>query len=540
MTRVLIITFCVLVVMRTDAGQGDERFRSGKTVRADAAGVKFRGFLNLRSKPLTAVNAYPLRRRDGKRVEAFDRNALWIRSQCLGRWGNEAGTVVLARPTLPPPDTIPIVYEWRGAPLTTKALFDEWTTKNAAGAMDAETRRRWVEAFTGLPFEGAPQRVKRDVPYDAVVHRHVPKNKSNGVWVYEIQSREAEPPLFFICQLNSGNDPHRSDQAVKRSLKSIEFFEPTVDEDKRLNVHGVDKVDPDWTDEYAASRERVIGNIQNFKDWWYLPADNFIVVSNESNKRTIREILESLESCRRIFNDFYPITDKPKAVSVCRVFAEKEGYRDYAGAALAWSIGFWAAGRKELVVSPLDWGSSSMRRRALAEVLYHEGFHQYIHYASGERPTAVWFNEGNATFFEGLEIESDGDYKIKPTERAKLLNRLAKAGPLPVKPFLLMSLDAFQSGNLPANYAMVWGIVFFLRKGCQIIDKEDEYGSILSRYYDAVRKTGNPSMATAIAWRDVDIKQFTNDITEFYKNSGKLRKAARLKAIPYVKRERNP
>jgi hypothetical protein len=290
----------------------------------------------------------------------------------------------------------------------------------------------------------------------------------------------------------------------------------------------------DWSPEYQASREQVIRNIENLKDWWYLPTDNFILVANLENRKTIRTIEENLETCRRVFTEFYPIKQPLKSVSVCRVFQERDEYITYVGEEQKWTGGLWDSSRKELAISPSDWGSVRLQRELLVNVVFHESFHQYIFYATGEIHTPIWFNEGNATFFEGIEFKAGKKFDLLPTHRYRQVSDMAKGGMPPVEKFLKMSHDEFVGGNRLNNYAMVWALVYFLRKGCPVIKKEAEYGSILSRYYDAVLECRDPEKATDIAWAGVDMAQFNVDFADFWSNQGKVKKSGRVAPIMYM------
>ena len=72
--------------------------------------------------------------------------------------------------------------------------------------------------------------------------------------------------------------------------------------------------------EYAANREKVIKDIQNLKNWWFLETENYIIASNLKNKKTISELQLNIEKCRSVYKKYYPKRNSVIAVCVCKVF----------------------------------------------------------------------------------------------------------------------------------------------------------------------------------------------------------------------------
>jgi len=337
--------------------------------------------------------------------------------------------------------------------------------------------------------------------------------------------------------LESRADLDKSTKAILQSLASISFFQVSRSKikatGKEITVRKTVEKRDDWTPEYIASRERVVNNIQNLKDWWYLPTENYILVANLENKKTIREIEENLEKVHTVYKKFYPMKSSVKEVSVCRVFEERQGYLDYVGKEHEWSAGLWTAHKKELVISPMDWGSRKDKRKMLVDVVYHEGFHQYIFYATDEQHTPVWFNEGNATFFEGIKFKSKGKFEIELTHRYRRMKELAPTCGSMVPKLLKMSNQEFAGGNRENNYTLAWGLMFFLRKGSPIMKEKNNYPALLSRYYDTVLETRNPIKATEMAWKDIDMNKFAQDFAKFWNTESLIKKARRQAAIQY-------
>ena len=67
------------------------------------------------------------------------------------------------------------------------------------------------------------------------------------------------------------------------------------------------------------------------------------------------------------------------------------------------SAGYWNSRTEELVLFDAEEHERGKRPDDSGTfiVLYHEAFHQYIHYSTGELPPHSWFNEGYGDYFSG-------------------------------------------------------------------------------------------------------------------------------------------
>jgi hypothetical protein len=535
------LTLMLAGMLAAAAGQAaPEAIRLGSRESLPNVGIKFRGIKDGVPQPLATLAAYKLTRSDGQTLETFDFNELWVHAQCLGRWGAPSGTLVLARMSLPVPEKVPSIHVAQGHHLVTRELFDAWRQEAEAGTeWTAARQHQWLETFLGAKFLAEPEPMRKGGPGKAttVLFRQ-PEGATPRRWVFLVVPA-ADPQNRLVLAYEAaakGQLADKGERGVLQSLATLEFYRPTREESAAGGAASVRKETPreDWTPEYVASREQIVRSIENLKGWWCQPTDNFILVANLDNRKTIRVIEENLEDCRRVFTGFYPIKRPLTAVSVCRLFKERPEYQAYVGKEFEWSGGLWDSRRKELVISPMDWGNVRQQREMLVNVVFHESFHQYIFYVTGERHTPIWFNEGNATFFEGIEFKGKGRYEILPTYRQKEIVDLAKRGFPSVSSLLKMDHKQFIGGNRSQNYAMVWALTYFLRKGCPVIKKQAEYGEILSRYYDAVLATGDPEKATEMAWAGIDLEQFDADFAAFWERPLDIKKAARAAPVGYV------
>jgi hypothetical protein len=232
-----------------------------------------------------------------------------------------------------------------------------------------------------------------------------------------------------------------------------------------------------------------------------------------------------------VFSTFFPLKVTLKAVSVCRFFEERQDYLQYVGKELDWTGGLWYPPRKELLISPIDWASRSEERKMMIDVVYHEGFHQYLHYAINEEEASIWFNEGNATFFEGIVFKADDKFTVELPERLDRIQEMKGMahGPVDIKKFVSMSHKEFiEPSSVEKNYALAWGLMFFLHKGANVLKDKNNYSEIPMKYYDAIIETRELKKADETAWKDIDMKKFEKDFTEFWQNDSLIRKAEKF------------
>jgi hypothetical protein len=99
-------------------------------------------------------------------------------------------------------------------------------------------------------------------------------------------------------------------------------------------------------------------------------------------------------------------------------------------------------------------------RDEMMRTIRHEGFHQYLDRLLPDPP--VWFNEGMAVYYEGMDKVA-GEYRIgKP--RADDLKRLREKPFGRVAPFLEISRADFYGGGVQ-SYARGWLLVHLLKNG---------------------------------------------------------------------------
>ncbi|MHC5018620.1 MAG: DUF1570 domain-containing protein [Planctomycetota bacterium] len=150
-------------------------------------------------------------------------------------------------------------------------------------------------------------------------------------------------------------------------------------------------------------------------------------------------------------------------------------------------------------------------------VLYHEGFHQFMHQTLERAPQ--WFNEGHGDFYGGARWDPKmkrpggiGYFRIGSNEwRRKLVQQMVKAGRYTeTERFMKMTQQEMYANGGP-NYAQAWSIVHFLHK-------RPTWGKqLLVPYYKQLRKGLGLREAYKKTFGRVNVDQFEEQWSEHVK-----------------------
>ena len=198
----------------------------------------------------------------------------------------------------------------------------------------------------------------------------------------------------------------RWESRFRQVAKSFTWKDRKAGNVERLDV--LDKVNLTPARRRAIERNLVTG-------WGVVvsPKKNYVVVYNTKGRRNdalAKEIARRIELIRaQIYEKQFPPANKIDAVSVVRVCGDKAEYHQYGGP--GGSAGYWSPGTEELVF--YDASPSKKIDDNTLSVLYHEAFHQYIHYSAGSFAPHSWFNEGHGDYYGGAELRGRR-YRLKP------------------------------------------------------------------------------------------------------------------------------
>ena len=272
------------------------------------------------------------------------------------------------------------------------------------------------------------------------------------------------------------------------------------------------------------SRTAARKSIANMKDWWYAETPEYIFLSDirsATGKALVKDLQTTMPALRGAFARLVPPFEDASDVSVVRIYEEREAYKQYVGKESEWSIGLWAPMRRELIIL-----SQGKDRDHTLEIIRHEGFHQYLFYATSMADNAMWFNEGHACFFEPSEVDAKGRVEIPEDNRVNHLLANLEAATQLLPKIIRADRSGFYGGSdqqRSISYTTAWALVYFLRKGVPSQNLSD-YASILDTYLKKLAETKDGAAATAAAFEGISMKKLQNDFADFWK---KGRNAAR-------------
>jgi len=522
MKKLILFTVSAFIFISLLGASGGKKkfwFQAGNEESISSEGIKIKVMRNAKAIPITPITTYPLSYSDSKgtkKIDAFSPFELWMHEQYIAKWEGENCTMLLCRINKRPPSGMKLIL----GKFVLRETYDKWNEKEESNKFGDDDVVPWLEFFLSSKVNTSPETVKSS-PSIKILKYKLEENSKEYKEVYVVcDPKKPDNRYAVLYQLDRYMDIKKSSSAILQSISSISFSSFKETDNKQLTTKNSRKK-KEWTDEYIASRENVISNIKNLKDWWFLETENYIIVSNLKSKKLIGDIEKNIEQCRKVFQSFYPIKKPLKEVSVLKVFKDRDEYLAYLGrnSDLLWSIGFWASHKKELAVSPIDNLKGQDLNKMVLFVLYHEGFHQYMYYASDKSQISMWFDEGNATFFEGIKFKGKDNFEMEITKRCQEMDRLVQRNRLNIPALLHMDREEFYSEKGRSdNYTLSWGIMYFLYKGAPILKNKNNYSEIPMKYYDALLATGNPKKATETAWEGVDMSKFKEDFLSFWNN----------------------
>ncbi len=497
--------------------------------------------------PPPSVYTYTFNDQSGStwKEEKYEPWALWYATQHGGRWIDSYNNALTMAKI-----TCPCLHNMQSKHVT-RARFKSLTDAVYSGPIEwsDEELRNWVKDFTKGSQVKSERVTISSFKIKDVIRFYIDNDPTQMSYAFKLNTAatgQAKAPgnyFFFHIKLVEGADPNKTLRALNSYfIKSIQMSKTKGNGTRTASTKFQIKKRasllsrrnaPERSAEFIESRNQVASSIRNMKDWWFINTENYIILSNLSMKHKVmvKELQTDIEYLRNAYAKVIPPRKEISAVSVLRVFATSQEYLAYVGAEHQWSGGLWMPSKKEMIIRPIDWGKSKDQRARVKRVTYHEAFHQYLHYALDQSRTSVWFNEGNAEFFETAEIRNK-KLEIKEDEyKAEELIKMIAANTVDIQSLLKMDYKDFYCGSdekRGENYTLAWGIVYYLRKGAKF-DKPASHTKLLDNYVDALWKTKDPAKATEIAFSATNPHKFQKDFISFWTSKTKRSSARRNK-----------
>ena len=348
--------------------------------------------------------------------------------------------------------------------LGTLPVFAGWERKGKVRILEAKAGRR---------------RAEREFRYERTVGP--PGLRSGYAWTFEWRTEESVLFLFGRCAPDDAEEMVRIWRHMATKVRLVDPVQPDLSKWERYYLKNHRFKDPEF-------RLAVRARLAEVKGWKAEDTENYLIVYSTKDKALIRVLKRELEAIRRAYEDIFPPDQPLTQVSVLRVCKDAAEYYAYGGP--RGSGGYWSPVAEELVFYDYqDEGGKRGSGKANSRiVLYHEAFHQYVHYAAGDLAPHSWFNEGTGDFFSGARFDQTGavsaigpnPWRVATIKRAAEAHRLASLERL----FSASQPQYYSNGAL--NYAQGWALVYFLRTSRQVA-RRPAWAKIHPTYYSVLK-----------------------------------------------------
>jgi Protein of unknown function (DUF1570) len=299
-------------------------------------------------------------------------------------------------------------------------------------------------------------------------------------WAFVVKS--SKRTIAFIGQCEEPEWKEHT-KIWEEMASKIEFFEPDSKNADKLREYYAKRpqfVDPEY-------RIKIIQDL--VRGWKYEDTENYIFIYNTKDQTLLRKLMKDIEAIRGVYLEMFPPAVPMTAVSTVRICRDLEEYHQYGGP--QGSGGYWNSVAKELVFFDYEdvkgEGRGSGKEDTLI-VLYHEAFHQYIYYSTGELPPHSWYNEGTGDYFSGAKI-SGGKFKgiDVNTWRIEFIQEVIRAK----KYVPWQQITRYEQRQYYANpgvcYAQGWSMIYFLRESKEA-QNHPVWSKILDIYFNVLKE----------------------------------------------------
>ena len=354
--------------------------------------------------------------------------------------------------------------------------------------------KRWNTSVTEV---GESQDSFKSREYELV--RRKPNGERGWAHVWESRSKRTYALLGWTIEQNFEGEL-KAWRAVARSLKMSEPQpDPRMEEWRRFYKGRPRYKDPEY-------RMRVRAGLRG--DWKSEDTENYIVIYNTKDQPLVSRMTRDLESMRDVYLDYFPPEEPITSVSTVRLCKDRREYLDFGGQ--DWTEGYWSAETGELVLY-----DSTEREKAKRtdntntfRVLYHEAFHQFIHYSAGSLAPHSWFDEGFGDYFGGAVVKGGKLLAVEPNswrEPAITLS-LSNGDYTPWRDIVWFERDDFYGRRTRHAYAQAWSMVYFLNKSKRV-KRHDVWSRILPRYFAELKDAWDNELGVLRGDGTVDDKE---------------------------------
>ena len=513
--RLLFVMFALFsAFLSVEAAQKSKpRPAAGRTVTLPDAGIKIRMVPDSELQMLPPLQGDGALKSDGTLV--YRAHNLWRHSQLLAFWKGKEVSASLASVNFPPvtePDAFVLADE-----------SSKW--KPYDRIPDEEELRQWAELFTG---EKITEMTKLAGMGDFSWRKCQTPKPEHCIYFGQNKSRSSAPQmlcLLFQRQEAAAPKSREWDRLTDSCALSVRVIPRAAGGAVSVSNPSPDTAPSSY---YAERLTQAKKSIAGMHGWYIRETPNYIFVSNQTSRNDIKRLQSNLEAARDIFRRYFPPEKDRSCVGVVKLFNLREEFLRYPGAE-EWQGGFWSPASRELVISPLDPEIDDKTNDIfMRQTTLHEGFHQYIFYASNEIDPALWFNEGCAQFFQFSDPRRGEVGLLDKDTEARLVVAVDHADS-DLARFLSLDHEQFYRENeRNQNYALAHALMYYLLRGAPANGDKD-FAAIPQRYVAALRNARDLDKAREIALDGIDTRKLATRLKNFWHDKKQIRNARRKK-----------
>ncbi|GAB4142447.1 MAG: hypothetical protein Fur0037_09630 [Planctomycetota bacterium] len=271
-------------------------------------------------------------------------------------------------------------------------------------------------------------------------------------------------------------------------LKSIDTFE--LFEADSTDAAAMARKDPNKL-KGEEKRAALHASIAASPGWYAIDTDHYVFLSNSDNRKFIQQIAKEIEVVRaKVYTKLFPPRNKEQALSPVRVCDTESEYYQYGGP--RGSAGYFSPDSGELVLfTKFEDVTSTNSLNYCRSVMYHEAFHQYIHYAVGDVSPHSWFNEGHGDFFAGMKVRGSSikfdtfDWRVDYLKQ----HLREKRDLIPLRTLIRLPQSEYYT-NAGLKYSEGWALIYYLRNVTRRKSEQkilDIYFNYLADHVEAFR-----------------------------------------------------
>lgn len=306
-------------------------------------------------------------------------------------------------------------------------------------------------------------------------------------WIYSYDTAKRSIAIFGVA---AAADFDSQSKIWRNTAQNLDIREPEEKSRSKLEIFYARKP-------LRAIDYRIQVRLDLVRGWKAEDTENYIVVYDTPDQPLMRRISRDLELLRKEYEKMFPPAKPVEAVSTVRICKSRAEYLSYGAPEM--SAGYWNWVDEELVFYDAETVDKHHRTSDANTfiVLYHEAFHQYIHYSTGELPPHSWFNEGTGDYFSGAVIKDGKLQRIGPNPwRLETIQDAIRSEQF-VPWSQMIKFEQAQYYNPAIRricYAQGWAMVYFLRKS-NLVEKRAEWKKILPTYFDTLKAVYGAKLA---------------------------------------------